>query len=188
VCKLGDFGLARHVRPLTLLASVRGTLGFKAPEALRELGSDSPAGDVWAVGCTLYLLLTDQMPYPDPEPGRAPVFGPLLPAGRLNVEVDPALDAIVARALAVRPQERYPSAAELLADLETWRPQPAVEEAPPVVEESPAERARRAERLAREGGSLPEAALLLEQACKQAPELLEQYEDQIRLWRRGIVL
>ena len=61
--RVSDFGLAKRVNPLTLLASSKGTRSFKAPEALQNLDSDSCAGDVWALGSTLYLLLTDRLPY-----------------------------------------------------------------------------------------------------------------------------
>jgi len=60
--KVSDFGLAKRVNPMTLLASAKGTLGFKPPESLENL--DSCAADVWALGTTLYLLLTDKLPFP----------------------------------------------------------------------------------------------------------------------------
>ena len=65
--RLSDFGLAKQVNPLTLRASGPGTRGFKAPEIFRDYKSDSCAGDVWALGCTLYLLLTDRFPFPELE-------------------------------------------------------------------------------------------------------------------------
>jgi serine/threonine protein kinase len=61
--RVSDFGLAKHVNPLTLLASARGTRFFKGPEALVDYQSDSCAGDVWALGSTMYLLLTDRLPF-----------------------------------------------------------------------------------------------------------------------------
>jgi len=60
LCKLAiwtDFGLAKEVNPLTLMASAQGTRCFKSPEAFKDYQSDSCAGDVWALGSTLYLLL-----------------------------------------------------------------------------------------------------------------------------------
>jgi serine/threonine-protein kinase len=189
--KLSDFGLARHVNPLSMLASARGTLGFKAPETFRDPGADSAAGDVWAVGCTLYLLLTDEFPYPDaadPTPGKPPVYGRLVPPSTLNLTADSTLDAILARALSVRPRDRYPSAQPLLDDLEAWRPRPAQPPVPQEDREPPERLVEQALRMAREGGALPEAAQLLEEACRHAPALREQYEEQINLWRRGIAL
>jgi serine/threonine-protein kinase len=183
--KLSDFGLARRASPLTGRIGVAGTFGFKAPETFRPNGKDSPAGDVWAVGCTLYLLLTDEMPYPDTEGSEPSGYKPLIPPSRLNLEVNLSLDRIAGRALAVRPHQRYPSAREMLADLEAWRPDPPA--AVPVADAAE-DKARQAVRLARDGGSLTEAARLLEEACKQSPALREQYAEQIHLWRRGIAL
>jgi serine/threonine-protein kinase len=185
--KLSDFGLARRGSPLTGRTGVAGTLTFKAPEAFRPRGVDGPAGDVWAVGCTLYLLLADEMPYPEATVGEPSSYGALIPPSRLNIEVNAALDRIVGRALAVRPHQRYPSARELLADLEAWRPDAPPPAADPLAD-APEDKVRQAVSLARDGGSLIEAARLLEEACKQSPALREQYADQIQLWRRGIAL
>ena len=54
--------MAKSVNPLTLLASAQGTLEFKAPEAFED--QDTTGGDIWSLGVTLYLLLTDHVPYP----------------------------------------------------------------------------------------------------------------------------
>ena len=54
--RLSDFGLAKEVNPLTLLATAAGTLSFKPPESFRgKRHSDSPAADVFALGVTMYL-------------------------------------------------------------------------------------------------------------------------------------
>src|SRR5690606_33740772 len=63
--RISDFGLAKRADPLTELASTKGTLAFKAPEALRNRQGDSRASDVWALGTIAYLLLTDTLPYDD---------------------------------------------------------------------------------------------------------------------------
>ena len=65
--RLSDFGLAKQVNPLTLMASARGTRCFKSPEAFDDFNSDSCAGDIWAIGTTLYLLLTDKLPFNIPQ-------------------------------------------------------------------------------------------------------------------------
>ena len=122
--RVSDFGLAKRVNPLTLLTSAQGTLGFKPPEAFANM--DSCAADVWALGTTLYLLLTDTLPYPalderDIMDSRR-FIGALRPPSMYNIRVDPALDAIVARCLALNPEDRYPNAAALLKDLNEWTP------------------------------------------------------------------
>jgi len=207
--RVSDFGLAKRVNPLTLMASTKGTRCFKPPEVFRDLQSDSCAGDVWALGSTLYLLLTDRLPFS--ELGDMDLFDgkcferPMIPPSRLNLQVDAALDQIVFKALALKPQNRYPSAKEFLDDLSEWKPR-----SPSKVKQHPKDRvssdmsksalgdytpanqavgekmAGQALKLAREAGKLLEAADLMEEAFNKWPELRKRYEDQLKLWRRGI--
>ena len=206
--RLSDFGLARQVNPLTLLASARGTRSFKGPEAFLDPQADSCAGDVWALGSTLYLLLTDRLPFVDSgdfdslDPTR--FERPLIPPSRLNIQVDPVLDQIVFRAVAIKPEERYPSAVGMLADLEKWEPPTAAGvgskdsvpdmsksalgmHSPPKTEEA-RKIAAAALALSKQFGKLSEATDMMEQALNSSPELREEYEYKLRLWRRGIVM
>ena len=120
--RISDFGLARQVNPLTLLASSAGTLPFKPPEVFANAKSDSPAGDVYAVGVTLYLLLSDCFPYeigPDFATVSASDFDKQpRPLSELNFDVDSALSDIVARCIARDVHDRYPDARALLAALD----------------------------------------------------------------------
>jgi len=61
--RVSDFGLAKKVNPLTLMATAAGTLGFKPPETFLKIKADSCAADVWALGVTLYMMLTDKLPF-----------------------------------------------------------------------------------------------------------------------------
>jgi eukaryotic-like serine/threonine-protein kinase len=101
--RVSDFGLAKMVNPLTLLATAAGTPHFKPPEAFSDTKGDSCAADVWAIGMTLYLLLTDQLPFKLPSDlgwGTRNLFKqPLRPASDINAEVDKSLDRILASAL-----------------------------------------------------------------------------------------
>ena len=122
--RIGDFGLARQVNPLTLLASAAGTLPFKPPEVFENAKSDSPAGDVYAVGVTLYVLLSGCFPYeigPDFSLVAPSDFDkPPRPLPELNLDVDAALSTIVTRSVAKDPRDRYPDARALLAALDAW--------------------------------------------------------------------
>lgn len=207
---LSDFGLAKQVNPLMLMASARGTLCFKAPETFVNPMSDSRAGDVWAVGVTLYLLLTDRFPFEPPE-GDCKNLDyksfqrPLIPPSRFNIQVDPTLDQILYRALAVNKDERYQHSQELLDDLSSWTPRSVasvLETKENVSSESskstfgaptPADESKvrnmisQANQLAQQPGKLPEAADLMEQALNKWPALREDYESQLQRWRRGVV-
>ena len=118
--RVSDFGLAKSVNPLTLMASARGTRCFKSPEAFDDYNSDSCGGDVWAIGTTLYLLLADRLPFelPDEFVGvTSKSFNQgLISPSRLNALADSRLDQIVLKSLAITPQERYTTANEVLTD------------------------------------------------------------------------
>ena len=208
--RLSDFGLAKRVNPLTLQASARGTRAFKAPETHKNYYGDSRAGDTWALGCTLYLLLTDRLPYA--EVGQWDAHDPLrferplIPPSRLNVLVDPVLEAIVFRALALEPERRYADASVLLNDLDRWslpcpvasRPLPTgqplseskgVRGADRPADESAARQMIiQAAGLSQRAGRLAEAADLMEEAFNRWPTLREQYGGRLQLWRRGIAM
>jgi serine/threonine-protein kinase len=205
-----DFGLAKRVNPLTMLASARGTRSFKSPEAFLDPQRDSCAGDVWAVGSTLYLLLTDRLPLA--EGGELDVMDPtrfdrpVIPPSRLNLKVDPLLDQIALRALAFRPEDRYPNAQQMLMDLDAWRPAPpaaagggkrtiasetskvALGAHTPPDEEEARKLVRRALAMAANPGQLGEAADLMEEAINRWPEIRAEHEYRLKLWRRGLVM
>jgi serine/threonine-protein kinase len=203
--RLSDFGLAKAVNPLTLLVSAKGTLGFKPPESLEN--QDSRASDIWAIGTTLYLLLTDQMPYPllgDRDVGEATRFlRPVRPPSIYNIAVDAGLEAILFRCIASDPKDRYPHAMELLQDLERWNPQslPAIDMSrssfsakSSAIAPSAADSQGDAGHMASEAlqaavnpAKLAFAADLMEEAMSKDPIIRERYEWQLRLWRKGVM-
>ncbi len=205
VC-LSDFGLAKHVNSLTAFASAQGTLQFKSPEAFQPGGGDSCASDVWALGSTLYLLLTERFPYIK-ENSKEYLEGrdfseSLIPASFFNFEVNPALDAIVAKALALKPEDRYISATEMLVDLEAWQPSSpgftTISIKPPgnftgskgpetkITKTQAQDQIALALSLAQQNEKLREAVELLAFAIEPFPDLQEQYAYRLSLWRKGI--
>lgn len=203
--RLGDFGLAKQTNPLTMLASVRGTRSFKAPETLHNAQCDSTAGDVWAVGQTMYLLLTDRLAFSGSERDlldEESFSRPLIAPSRLNLRVDPLLETITLKALALDPSQRYSTAMDLLKDLSKWSPERVAPlKAPgssnssktvlslptPVDVDLATEMIVHAKELSRHVGRLSEAADLMEEAFNKAPQLRDKFEYTLRLWRRGIV-
>jgi serine/threonine-protein kinase len=206
--RVSDFGLAKRVNPLTLLASARGTRRFKAPEVFKDSQSDSCAGDVWALGCTLYLLLSDRLPYanvPDRDLELGEFVSQQLAApSTFNLKVDNRLDEIVMRALAPKPAHRYANAHKMLADLEAWRPsakhiaptkdsyssdisKTALGPQSTADEAGARSLADQATKLAKIPGKLMEAADMMEEAFTKCPPLRERYEYQLKLWRKGLV-
>ena len=202
--RISDFGLAKKVNPLTLIASARGTLAFKAPEFLEKM--DSTSSDIWAVGTTIYLLLTDQLPYTNLDEDEF-VKGkhwerPIIPPSGLNIDIDPTLDSIVLKTLAVNPDDRYNDAMELLEDLSRWKnrkvgklkpisphsSKSALGERTPLDKVNAEKMIKEAMKMSAESGRLMEAADMLEEAVNAAPEFRQRYKYQISLWRRGITM
>jgi DNA-binding CsgD family transcriptional regulator len=115
---LTDFGLTKREETATgLTASGEwvGTLDYVAPEQLRGGEVDGRA-DVYSLGCVLYQCLTGEVPFPrDNELAKlwAHLSDPPPAASELVPAVPPALSALVGRAMAKDPDDRFASAGEL---------------------------------------------------------------------------
>ena len=205
--RVGDFGLAKKVNPLTLLATAAGTPHFKPPEAFSDTKGDSCSADIWAIGTTLYLLLTDQLPFKFPSDlgwGTKNLFQEAVkPASEFNPDVNKALDIIIGKCLIFQASARYQSAGELLEALDEWKPgiEPTksktlspdisktvlgVEYSSPNQKEAE-EMAKKAIGLKRQG-KLADAADLMEEAFNKSSDLRDRYSHQVRLWRCGITM
>ena len=203
--RIADFGLAKWVNPLTLFATALGTLPFKAPEVFENPKGDSCAGDVCAVGCTLYLLLTDRLPWrglggKSDEPA-ARTLG-LVSMREFNPKVDPGLERITAKALAWERADRYPDVGPMLVELDAWKPQSAPAEKAKDLNSSVMKTAlgpiaspneargeqlrKQAMLLALNPTKLNEAADLMEEAFIHLPNLRERFDYRIELWRRWL--
>jgi len=110
---LVDFGLVHD--GAEGIRSARGTLAYAAPEALRRGHAVGRAADVFSLGLTMYDLLAARAPAPADRP-RAAAAPPLLEVA----PVDLGLAAIVAKATARSPRQRYPDAGALAAALAAW--------------------------------------------------------------------
>src|SRR5271168_4583123 len=122
--RVTDFGIARAgASDMTLTGSVMGTAQYLSPEQAQGFAA-SDASDLYSVGVILYELLTGVVPF-EGESAVAIAFKQVAavpyPPSALNPALPPSLDAIVLRALAKNPAERYASADELIAVLEVER-------------------------------------------------------------------
>jgi serine/threonine protein kinase len=122
--KIIDFGIAlfEAERRLTWagLSSSVGTPDYMAPEQIRGRRGDART-DVYALGMLLYELLTAHLPYDSPNARallRAKTSEEPRPPSYWVPGFDPHLEAILLRALERDPRNRYPTAAELLKDLQ----------------------------------------------------------------------
>jgi predicted Ser/Thr protein kinase len=120
-----DFGLARSVgkdSSLTTEGQVLGTPAFMSPEQAEARPVDYRS-DVYSLGATLYALVTRRPPFEAPTPVQVLMMvskGDIRPPSQVNPQVDPGLEAIILKAMALRPEDRYPSAGRLAGDLALW--------------------------------------------------------------------
>jgi serine/threonine-protein kinase len=118
---LVDFGIARSGSGTTLTAPTQavGTAEYMAPERFLGTGTDTRI-DVYSLTCVLYECLTGRTPFPGEEFAAQCHAHIELPPPRVTEAVPglPAeLDDIVAKGMAKRPEERYPTAGELIRHL-----------------------------------------------------------------------
>ena len=120
--KLADFGIALiDTFDLAQTGTTAGSPAYMSPEQHSGLEADRRS-DIFSCGVVLYELLTGSKPFEGvPEIiGEKICRDPYRPASELNPKGSPAaLDAVIARALAKSPEERYPTARDFAGALET---------------------------------------------------------------------
>jgi len=108
---LVDFGIAKLYDPHapTTLGARAATPGYSPLEQYGRGAHTDARSDVYALGATLYTLLTGQVP---PEAPERVLGEALTPPRRLNPALSPRLEQVILKALAMQPQDRFQSAAE----------------------------------------------------------------------------
>jgi serine/threonine-protein kinase len=147
--KVVDFGIAKALDAdesghgdvdVTHTGQIVGTVAYMAP----ELVTGEPASvqsDLYSVGVMLYEALSGARPYPGDTPvqlARTIVHTRPGPLGAAHPGVDPGLAAVVERAMARRPEDRFSTAADMAAALSVAPSAPA-DAAPTVVAHPPTE-------------------------------------------------
>ncbi|MGH9211799.1 MAG: Stk1 family PASTA domain-containing Ser/Thr kinase [Acidimicrobiales bacterium] len=125
--KVADFGIARAIsdapdQNLTKTGSVMGTATYFSPEQARGASVD-PRSDIYSLGCVLYEMITGHPPFAGENAvaiaykhvQEAPV-----PPRRIDAALPETLEAIILKCLAKNPQNRYPSAQDMRADLRRY--------------------------------------------------------------------
>ena len=123
--KLADMGLAReatdHQAALAEAGRAYGTPYYIAPEQIRgEVDIDQRA-DLYSLGATFYHMVTGRVPFEGATPSAVMhkhLKEPLTPPDHLNTELSSGCGTMIELLLAKARDDRYPSARELLVDLE----------------------------------------------------------------------
>jgi len=121
--KVMDFGIARAIadsgNSVTQTAAVIGTAQYLSPEQARGDSVDARS-DVYSLGCVLYEILTGEPPFTGDSPVAVAyqhVREDPVPPSKRHEGISADLDAVVLKALAKNPENRYQTAAEMRADL-----------------------------------------------------------------------
>jgi eukaryotic-like serine/threonine-protein kinase len=121
--KVMDFGIARAIADggvsVTQTAAVIGTAQYLSPEQARGDPVDARS-DVYSLGCVLYEMLTGEPPFTGDSPVAVAyqhVREDPIPPSKRYEGISADLDAVVLKALAKNPENRYQTAAEMRADL-----------------------------------------------------------------------
>ena len=118
--KIADFGIAKlNLAHFTLPGRVLGTPAYMAPEQLSGEGCDGRS-DLFSLGVILYVMTTGMSPFQGDSAttvcfkvaNREPIA-----ASALDLNLPPQLDAVISRAIAKDPQQRYQNGSEFAEDL-----------------------------------------------------------------------
>ena len=123
--KIADFGIAKlNLAHFTLPGKVLGTPAYMAPEQLSGEGCDGRS-DVFSLGVILYAMVTGHSPFQGNSAttvcfkvaNREPIA-----ASAFDMSLPPQLDAVISRAMAKDPKERYQRGADFAEDLRILQP------------------------------------------------------------------
>jgi eukaryotic-like serine/threonine-protein kinase len=126
--RVTDFGIARAgASEITQTGSVLGTAQYLSPEQAQGLETTASA-DIYSVGVILYEALTGRVPFEaDTAVAIAlkQVSEPPVPPRQVNPVIPPALNAVVLKALAKDPKDRFADATEFLRALDAAEADPS---------------------------------------------------------------
>lgn len=124
IVKVGDFGMVKLIDEnlnLTQTGYAVGTPCYMPLEQARNAKDSDGRSDIYALGCTLYCLLTGQPPFTGPtivELIQAKAKGTFPPARKANSSVPDRLDLIIGKMVAKSLDHRYQTCEEVIRDLE----------------------------------------------------------------------
>ncbi|MBE6998799.1 MAG: serine/threonine protein kinase, partial [Ruminococcaceae bacterium] len=127
--KVTDFGIARMANhQQTVTQNAFGSVHYIAPEQAKG-GMTDGRTDLYSVGIIMYEMLTGELPFTGETPVAVAIqhlsSEPPSPMAK-NPKVRPGMEAIVLKAMATDPDDRYASATEMLSDMEAYKQNPLI--------------------------------------------------------------
>ena len=115
---LDDAGHPPASERIAAKGAIVGSPMYMSPEQVRNDGMIDHRTDIWSLGVVLYELVTGKVPFGASAQGMGELFGsilhdPLVPISKVREDAPKDLDAVIAKALARDPKERYETVAEL---------------------------------------------------------------------------
>lgn len=117
--KVTDFGIAKASNSNTITSNAMGSVHYLSPEQARGGYSDEKS-DIYSLGVTIYEMLSGKVPFAGDNTVSVALLhiqGEAMPLRELDPEIPVSLDKIVQKCMQKRPERRYHSASELIADL-----------------------------------------------------------------------
>lgn len=194
VAKVSDFGLAKHVDPVTRITEAAGTLAYLPPEGFWDY--ESPASDVFSSGIMFYIMVTGIPPYKMPSGYQATKKNEMKsaikasrnkkpePPSKFNADLDSELDEIILKALEPDMKNRFSTAWEFYNAIEQYE----IEKI-----KIPQENIKKALQLGKQYTKLKDAIMLLEESISQYPkyhqkQLKEKYAETLNNWKKGVIM
>lgn len=125
IVKVTDFGIAKGLSDISLTEAGlgMGTIHYVSPEQARGEPA-TPASDIYSLGIVLFEMLTGRLPFEADSPiglAMKHVHEPPPSPRQFNPTIPPTVEAIILRALAKNPRQRFPTAGALAQALTQWR-------------------------------------------------------------------
>ena len=194
VAKISDFGLVKHVDPITRMTDAAGTLSYLPPEGFWDY--ETPASDVFSAGIIFYIMLTGVFPFNMPKEDKYTEKNEIKttiiasrnkrpePPSKFNMDLDNEINDIVLRALEPNIKKRYQDAGAFLNAIDQYQFKKF---------RLPDENVKKALEMGKQYVNLKIAIDLLENAITEYPkekqrELKEKYKSTLDNWKRGIIM
>jgi serine/threonine-protein kinase len=192
--KVSDFGLAKHVDPITRVTEAAGTLAYLPPEGFWDY--ETSASDVFSAGIIFYIMLAGVPPFKMPRGYNTTKKSELQaaikasrnripdPPSKYNIELQDQINDVVLKALEPDIKRRYKDAQEFYSAIEQYQNQKNQ-----IVDEG----IKNALELGKQYNSLKEAIKLLESAISKASLdkqrfLKEKYKHTLDTWKKGVIM